>query len=157
MKRLRLIAGIIFLMMACRGIPMGGEPFNALTTPLNQEQVEAFIGAPFPQNATNIYTAGQSALDTMVIIRFDLPTEEVMGYLQSLGITNRLEDGYSPFLSSVSPYQEAAEWWQIVAWNEQSEIVHQGLDERVGAKYYQILVLNPHEDVVTLYLQVYTT
>jgi len=75
----------------------GRVPFDFLSQPFNEQDAFAFIGSPLPAGATDVHVAGESALDTIVLVRFDAPLEEVTAWLAELGLTEPLEPGYSPF------------------------------------------------------------
>jgi hypothetical protein len=159
MPRLMLFSILIFLFTACQelsNMTQSENPMNEFTTEFDAEAIQAFIGAEFPESASNIHFVGEAALDTMVAVRLDLPAADLMPYLQSLGVSESLVANRSPFYTSRPPYPEAANWWQIVTYGENT-VSHSGLSERVGNRVYSVLVLNPGADEVTIYLRVHTT
>lgn len=150
-----LLIGLLCL-TGCEAVEMmtNNNAIEDLSQRFSRAEVEAFIGAPIPASATNVFTAGEAALDTMVIARFDLPRGEVTAFLSAAGITSPLSDGYTPFFSGTPPYAEA-DWWQ--APTPSSSGSYQGVNEGVNGRVYNVVVVNPAADVVTVYLQVFNT
>ena len=68
-------------------------------------EMEEFIGAPLPSNAKNIRSYTQVGIDRTVYLRFDLPKDDVLTLLDSLGITS-LED------FSTLHNHPSLEWWR---------------------------------------------
>lgn len=132
------------------------DPLQSLTEPLSQEQAVAFIGLPFPPSASDIYLAGEAALDTMVIARFDAPQPDLAAWLAGLGVTSPLDPGYSPFFSADPPYRDAASWWMPPVAGDTADNFS-GLYQQVGSKHYKVLVVGSQKGQVTVYLQVYNT
>lgn len=137
--------------------PFPGLPFDELLSePLYAQQAAAFIGQPFPAGATGLHVTGESALDTIVIARFDAPREDVVAWLADLGITEPLEPGYSPFHSSGPPLPEAADWWAPPAAGDLGSDFS-GVHQQIGATYYNIVVRELENGMVRVHLQVYNT
>lgn len=122
---------------------------NSLSRELSQEEVEAFIGTPFPATATNLHTSGDQALDTVVFARFDLPQADLAPFLQDLGITSPLEAGFNPFFSSKAP-SGTGEWWDLPARQEAISGLTQS--STLG---FNLAIANPDGDVVTVYLKAF--
>lgn len=135
--------------------PSERDPLAPLIETFSSEQTAEFIGQPFPAAATRVHVAGEAALDTMVIARFDLPTAELDAYLAALGLTEPLEPGHSPFFSADPPYPEAREWWSPPVDGDSGDF--SGLYQQVGDKHYKIVVVSPAPEQMTVYLQVYNT
>lgn len=140
---------LLFVLPACN---IFSDEF--LSSPLSDQDIIRFVGAPLPDSATNAMMRGESALDTMVILRFDLPTSEVDNYIAALNIPEaNLRQGYTPFLSDHPPY--AVEWWNVDT-RELSQPAYRGLYGQIGNKYYQVLAISMGE-ITTLYLQIFNT
>lgn len=133
--------------------PRFDEP---LTETFGQEQAADFIGQPFPTGATGLHVTGESALDTIVIARFDAPREDVVAWLADLGITEPLEPGYSPFYSSDPLLPGTADWWAPPAAGDLGSDFS-GVHQQIGAKYYNIAVRELENGMVRVHLQVYNT
>lgn len=160
LRSLLTLFAIGLALLGCNGLnilTVSQDSLMRLESQLTEAEIEAFIGATIPESSTNIYEVGYSALDTMVAIRFDLPAAELLPYLQELGITKSLQPGNSPFISTDAPYEEAISWWQVVAYQETSDISYEGLREVVSGKNYHILVINTDEYIVTVYMKVFNT
>lgn len=136
--------------------PAAARSDGMLAETFSQEQVVAFIGRPFPASAGEIHTAGEAALDTMVIARFDAPRQDVAAWLAGLGVTAPLEPGYSPFFSADAPFSDAASWWAPPVAGE-TPGGFSGLYQQVGQKHFKVAVTGPESGPVTVYLQVYNT
>ncbi len=132
------------------------DPLRGLVQPLNQQAIIAFIGQPLPASATNVHATGEAALDTMVLVRFDLPRTDVAAYLAALGVTQPLAVGYTPFFSATAPLKEAADWW-LPPNAEAATGAFSGADQQIGSKHYKVIVVNPDATIVTVYLQVFNT
>lgn len=127
-----------------------------LTETLSQEQAVTFIGQPFPPGASDAHLAGEAALDTMVIARFDAPQSDLADWLASLGVTSPLDSGYSPFFSTDPPYREAASWWTPPVAGDAGDNFS-GVYQQVGSKHYKVAVVGSQKGQATVYLQVYNT
>lgn len=154
-----LLAGI--LLSACEVIERTmnnptDNPMTNLSQTFSRAEVEAFIGAPIPDSAADVHTAGEAALDTMVIARFDLPQSDLQPLLDNLGVSSALSSGYTPFFSSSPPYGEAADWWQVPEPNS-TGTAYAGVNQPIDGKVYNVLVINPDADIVTVYMQVFNT
>ncbi len=84
-----------------------------LSSPLSRAEIEQFMGFAIPAEATNLHTHGESALDTMVIARFDLPATALDAWLTTLPITEPLHTKETLFATERAPYPEAESWWQL--------------------------------------------
>lgn len=151
---LLLLLTLVWL-TACQTATPVADPLRGLSQPLNIAEIEAFIGAPFPAQATNLQTAGEAALDTMVIARLDLPEALLTPFLEQLGTEEPLEVGYTPFPSTAPPYPEAEPWWDVPP--IQSALGYQGLSFEHDGKFFHLLVIPLDANTVTLYLQVFNT
>lgn len=134
----------------------GRVPFDFLSQPFGEQEAIAFIGSPLPAGATEVHVTGESALDTIVLARFDAPAEEVTTWLAELGLTGSLELGYSPFYTSDPPLGEAADWWEAPA-ADSTETEYSGLYQQVGAKYYSVVVTPLENGLVRVHLLVHNT
>jgi len=134
----------------------GRVPFDFLSQPFNEQDAIAFTGSPLPAGATDVHVAGESALDTIVLVRFDAPLEEVTAWLADLDLTEPLEPGYSPFFSSGPSLSEAADWWEPAA-ADSTGIDYSGLYQQVGAKYYSIVVTPLENGLVRVHLVAHNT
>jgi len=134
----------------------GRVPFDFLSHPFNEQDAIAFIGRPLPAGATDVHVTGESALDTIVLVRFDAPLEEVTAWLAELGLTEPLESGYSPFYSSGPSLSEAADWWEPAA-ADSTGIDYSGLYQQVGAKYYSVVVTPLENGLVRVHLLAHNT
>jgi hypothetical protein len=160
--RLLAILALLSAVATGCGQSQGRQPSSAprfdalLTESFSQEQVAAFIGQPFPPGATGLHVIGESALDTIVIARFDAPREDVVAWLADLGLTEPLKPGYSPFFSSDPPLSEAADWWEAPA-ADSTETEYSGLYQQVEAKYYSVVVTPLENGLVRVHLGVHNT
>lgn len=136
--------------------PGGRVPFEFLSQPFNEQEAIAFIGSPLPAGVTDVHVAGESALDTIVLVRFDAPREDVVAWLAELGITESLEPGYSPFYSSGPSLSEAADWWEAPP-ADSTEVDYSGLYQQVGAKYYSVVVTPLENGLVRVHLVAHNT
>lgn len=129
-----------------------------LSSPLNRAEIERFMNFAIPAEATNVHTHGESALDTMVIARFDLPATALDAWLTTLPISESLQTTPDSFASLPAPYREAKAWWQLDSLNLQPE-QYRYVYQFVSGKSYQILVvqLSPDAELLTIYLQVFNT
>ena len=134
----------------------GRVPFDFLSQPFGEQDAIAFIGSPLPAGATEVHVTGESALDTIVLVRFDAPMEEVTAWLAELGLTEPLEAGYSPFFSSGPALSEAADWWEPAA-ADSTGIDYSGLYQQVGAKYYSVVVTPLENGLVRVHLLAHNT
>lgn len=158
---LALLALLSAVATGC-GQSQGRQPSPAprfdelLTDAYGQEQVAAFIGQPFPPGASNLHTAGEAALDTMILARFDASGPEAAAWLAELGVSAPLQAGFSPFFS-VDPLLPAAEsWWTPpIAGAPANDF--RGLSQRMGQKQVNVVVVGPEGGQVTVYLQLYNT
>lgn len=116
------------------------------------------MGFAIPAEATNVYTQGEAALDTMVIARFDLPTSDLDAWLPTLPITEALHTKETLFATQHAPYPEAEAWWQLDTLNLQRD-QYRYVYQFVNSKSYKILVvqLQPSDQLLTIYLQVFNT
>lgn len=154
---------IALLLTACEVMPTmqapqqpSTDPLRGLAQPFNQQEIMAFVGQPLPGSATNVHLLGEAALDTMVIVRFDLPRTHLPGYLTALGLTLPLSANYTPFFSASPPLKEAADWW-LPPNAEIATGTFDGADQQIGPKHYKVIVVNPDAAIVTVYLQVFNT
>ena len=163
--RAKLLLALLLLIGAAAGCgqwrdrstpPAAARSDDMPTETFSHEQVIAFIGQPFPANAGEIHTAGEAALDTMVIARFDAPRQDIAAWLAGLGVTTPLEPGYSPFFSADQPFSDAASWWAPPVASE-TPGGFSGLYQQVGQKHFKVAVVGPENGVATVYLQVYNT
>lgn len=134
----------------------GRTPLDALTKTFDAQEVVAFIGQPFPAGATDLHVTGESALDTIVIARFDAPREDIVAWLADLGITEPLVPGYSPFFSSDPPLDEAAGWWEPAAAGSEPPD-YDGVYQRVSQKTFNVVVTPLENGLVRVHLQVFNT
>lgn len=159
----QLLVLSILALSACEATPTMNTPHATLSDPMepltetfSSEKAVAFIGQPFPASASNIYIAGEAALDTMVIARFDAPHQDVLTYLADLGVTSSLTPGSSSFFSSDTPYREAASWWSPPTAADTSG-AFSGVYQQVGSKHYKVVIVDAQNGQATVYLQVYNT
>ena len=136
--------------------PGGRVPFDFLSQPFGEQEAIAFIGSPLPAGATDVHVTGESALDTIVLARFDAPREDVVAWLAELGLTESLEPGYSPFYSSGPSLREAANWREAPP-ADSTEVDYSGLYQQVGAKYYSVVVTPLENGLVRVHLLVHNT
>ncbi|MBM7844138.1 hypothetical protein [Herpetosiphon giganteus] len=129
-----------------------------LSSPLNCAEIEQFMGFAIPAEATNVHTQGEAALDTMVIARFDLPASALDAWLTNVPITEVLHTKETLFATQHAPYPEAEAWWQLDTLNLQPE-QYRYVYQFVNGKSYKILVvqLQPSDQLLTIYLQVFNT
>ncbi len=135
-RLLAILALLSAVAMSC-GQAQDRQPFpglrfdELLSEPLDAQQAAAFIGQPFPAGASGLHVAGESALDTIIVARFDAPRDAVVSWLADLGITEPLKPGYSPFFSSDPPLSEAADWMdqQRAMWTRMFDAVDDYLKE----------------------------
>lgn len=145
-----VVAGYLALRSAADSFLLG------MTQTLDEAEVAAFIGAPFPESATGVATAGESALDTIVVARFEAPLPDVLAYLDGLGLTGPLQPGYSPFFSSESLIKGTEAWWSPPAVGDTTGNFS-GLYQQSGPKYYNIVVVDSGGGRATVYMQVFNT
>ena len=160
-----LLVAFLALMLAaaaCERNPLKATPessatdaLDRLAQQLDRTAVERFIGQPIPASATAVHTAGEAALDTVVLARFTLPDAELQPYLASLAITELLKSGYSPFFTASAPLPAAGVWWKAPIAGASG--AYRGLYQRVGSKNYLVVVTTAGGDLVTVYLQVHNT
>lgn len=150
-----LLLLILAWLTACQTATPVADPLRGLSQSLDVAEIEAFIGAPFPAQATDIHTAGEAALDTMVIARLDLPGKALPPFLEQLGTEEPLEFGYTPFPARTPPYPEAETWWDVPP--IESALAYQGLSFERDGKFFHLLVVPLDTNTVTLYLQVFNT
>lgn len=160
-RLLAILALLSAVAMSC-GQAQDRQPFpglrfdELLSEPLDAQQAAAFIGQPFPAGASGLHVAGESALDTIIVARFDAPRDAVVSWLADLGITEPLKPGYSPFFSSDPPLSEAADWWEAPA-ADSTETEYSGLYQQVEAKYYSVVVTPLENGLVRVHLGVHNT
>lgn len=130
------------------------EMFASMVTEFDAEAVQAFIGAEFPETATNVYTVGESALDTFVAVRFDVPIEDLQPYLNEIGISEEFVQGNSPFSITDLPISGATDWWQIA---ESETMDYSGLSDFVSPKSYNIMIVNLDDETVRIYMTAHNT
>lgn len=128
---------------------------QGLTHQFDRAEVEAFIGVPFPDTATDVNTAGESALDTMVIAHFELPGEDLDLYLRELGITESLTPGNTVFFPD-APFRDAEAWWQVPEFGT-TAAEYRSVYQRIDMKSYKILVEEHDAGVVAVTIQVFNT
>ncbi|MFZ2361530.1 MAG: hypothetical protein WA040_19470 [Anaerolineae bacterium] len=127
-----------------------------LAETFSHEQVVAFIGQPFPPGASELHAAGEAALDTMVIARFDAPGQETATWLAEIGVSAPPQAGFSPFFSIDPPLSAAKDWWAPpIAGTTAGDF--RGISQQVGQKHFNVVVIWSESDQVTVYLQVYNT
>jgi hypothetical protein len=160
-RLLAILALLSAVAMSC-GQAQDRQPFpglrfdELLSEPLDAQQAAAFIGQSFPPGASGLHVAGESALDTIIVARFDAPRDAVVSWLADLGITEPLKPGYSPFFSSDPPLSEAADWWEAPA-ADSTETEYSGLYQQVEAKYYSVVVTPLENGLVRVHLGVHNT
>lgn len=131
------------------------DPIDGLSDTLTPDEVVSFIGHPFPDSATNLQMAGEAALDTLTIARFDLPEADLQPYLADLGVTAPLTEGYAA-AGSASPTSDSDAWWQPPAIGSEGD--YRGVYQQIEGKSYNITVVDSGTpDIVTVFLQVFTT
>jgi hypothetical protein len=70
-------------------------------------EAEAFLGAPFPPQATDVRVFSEAGIDRIVYARFALPPDQIGAYLTALGLP-ALEANLAPFtLNTPAPVA----WW----------------------------------------------
>lgn len=126
-----------------------------LTQQFDRAKVEAFVGVPFPDTASDVRIAGESALDTMVIARFELPEEDLYRFLDELGITEPLTPGNTVFFPD-APLQEAESWWQVPDFGNTSA-KYMSVYQRIDTKSYKILAAEQDTGLLTVTMQVFNT
>ena len=136
--------------------PGGRDPLDFLSQPFDEQEAIDFIGSPLPAGATGLHIAGESALDTIVVARFDAPQDDVTTWMADLGITEPLEPGHSPFYSADPPLAEAADWWAPPAAGS-TTAEFSGVYQQIGAKYYYIVATELEDGRVRVHLQVHNT
>lgn len=134
----------------------GRVPFEFLSQPFNEQDAIAFIGSPLPAGATEVHVTGESALDTIVLVRFDAPMAEVTAWLAELGLTEPLKPGYSPFYSAAPLLSGTADWWAPPAAGSEPPD-YDGVYQRVSQKTFNVVVTPLENGLVRVHLQVFNT
>jgi len=144
------LLGLALLLAACDGMGM------IRSIPVNRVEVESFIGARIPFDAANIYTAGEAALETIVLARFDLPQDELVDFLTDLGASRTLNPDLFPFDSADAPIPEAADWWQLP---QSGAGAYSGLAQALPNDRHLLLLALPDAvgERVTIFLQMHST
>lgn len=142
------LLSLALLLAGCDGMGM------IRSIPVNRVEVESFIGARIPFGADNIYTAGEAALETIVLARFDLPQDELVDFLTDLGASRTLNPDLFPFDSAEAPIPDAADWWQPPQTGTYS-----GLAQALPNERELLLLALPDAggDHVTIFLQMHST
>lgn len=140
----------VLLLAACDGLGM------IRSIPVNRVEVESFIGARIPFDAVNIYTAGEAALETIVLARFELPRENLVDFLSDLGASRTLNPDLFPFETTAAPIPEAADWWQLP---ENGAGDFSGLSEALpnGRELRLLAVTAADDERLTIFLQMFST
>lgn len=139
---------LLFVLPACNIFDNG-----FLSSPLNEQEIIRFVGAPLPESASQVEMWGEAALDTMVILRFEMDANDVEAYLASLSLNDVLREGYTPFTNANAPY--SVDWWDVDT-SALSQNAYRGLRGQNGNKFYNVLVISTGE-MTTLYIQVFNT
>jgi hypothetical protein len=131
LNRIGMIVLIMFLSNCVNDLTLSG--------------IEKFIDTPLPSRATNVHFHSELGIDRIVLLRFDLPKDDVPVFLSSLGITSFMS--YSTLHDS--PH---IEWWQP----EQAEQIgsYQAAYHRINSKGVHILIAELSDDMVVVYLEV---
>ncbi|GAB5492176.1 MAG: hypothetical protein Phog2KO_23910 [Phototrophicaceae bacterium] len=130
------------------------EMFASMTTELDADAVQDFIGAEFPETAENVYIVGESALDTFVAARFDIAIDDLQPYLNEIGISEEFVQGELPFLTTSLPIFGTPDWWQV---SEAETMDYSGLSEFVSPNHYNILIINLDDETVRIYMTAHNT
>lgn len=115
------------------------------------QEVEAFIGAPLPADAQDIYFATRSPYSRIVWLRFSLPAStDLTPFLAAMGIDESLTAGYTPF-PAANPQETFMTWWQ-----PQTAVEYAGFHWNGGRRVLEVLAEHKDSEVIVIYLRAYT-
>jgi hypothetical protein len=121
----------------------------SMSNNITQIEIERFIGADLPQQATDIKFSQQQGLDTLVYLRFNLPPEDLKLFLVTIGFKKTLKDLF-PIVPTVSTGGRP-EWWlpdHLTNYAAEEDIIN--------GKVYQIAVDKSRTDAWIIYMLVST-
>ncbi len=99
------------------------------------QEVEGFIGATLPSDATDVHFFTQNQKTRIVWLRFSLPaSDDLSSFVKQIGISATLRSGFTPF-PAPNPQEAGLAWWDASTASSYS-----GLYEDTGQKIIEILL-----------------
>lgn len=138
MKVLTLWMLLILLLAGC----------DSGLTSASQAEVEAFIGAPLPADARDLQAATTTGIDTLMIVRFDMPADQVDAFVSALGFTVEGRLNVPPWAASA---HDEVTWWR--PYDTES---YTSYEELIDGRGYQLVIVPQSDDRVVVYLEVFT-
>ncbi|MCU0499857.1 MAG: hypothetical protein MUF87_21110 [Anaerolineae bacterium] len=141
MKVFLLGLGLALLLTACDG-------WQPSLTPISQTEVEAFIGAPLPTDARDLQATTTTGIDTLMVLRFDAPADQVDAWVNALGFTVEGRLNVPPWATSS---HDEITWWQ--PYETESYVSY---SELINGRSYKLVIVPQAADRVVVYLEVFT-
>jgi NitT/TauT family transport system substrate-binding protein len=123
----------------------------------NQDEVEQWIGAPLPDEATNVYYDSFTYFGYVLWLRFDVPAgppvlDDFIGQL-GFDVVAEFGDGINPFADDSG--DDDPEWWLAKDAEEYTGGGYWQQGDAQPKRHFEMLVDRSDPDVWTVYLRVY--
>lgn len=145
------MAGLLGLLFGLTGCDL----FSLQSEAQSLEQVEAFIGAQLPADASDVYHETGGFQDTIIWLRFDAAPDAVEGYLTELGFEEALTSGGAGLFSPSAP--KTVNWWVAEDAADQPEFIGAAYANYPVNRHYQVLVDRSDAERWRVYLIVFNT